>query len=571
MVGLLPFFLCLLSLLGFSSCAENDTVVVTSSGPVRGKHLPAGSGTVTAFLGIPYAEPPVGKLRFQKPIPHQPWSHTLEAINFGNSCPQIVLSGHPETEKWTANTPCSEDCLFLNVWVPHPHPTTPAAVLVWIYGGGFLTGTASLVMYNGAFFAATENVIVVSMNYRLGALGFLSLPPAAPGNMGLLDQQLALRWVRENAAAFGGDPTRVTIFGESAGGGSVGFHLLSPGSQPLFDRAVLQSGTANAPWAWVNPEEAKRRARTLARLMGCAEHEDRAIVSCLQGKEMEEFANHQFSVVDPRIILNLPFIPTTDGDFLLDEPQKLLESGHFQRKPIMIGATSDEGSVLVLYGGLFLHTSNHHLLTWEQLLEGLKLTVSNATDDFIKTIALRYSQVEPEGPARYRSAMSQACGDYFFVCPLTEVATVMTEARSPVYVYTFTHHSAGSLWPEWMGSGHGCEIPYIFGTLTLIKGTKENHTEAELELIPRVMRYWAEFARSGDPTASFDSKTKWPLYNTTEQNYFRISTEPPQVKKPSPARMCSLWKTLLSEDSKPKKTQVGSARSSMEGRRKQEL
>nr|XP_056722711.1 acetylcholinesterase-like [Euleptes europaea] len=560
-----------LSLQESKSSADDDTVLLISSGRIRGKHLPAGSKAVTAYLGIPYAEPPVGKLRFQKPVPYKPWSHILEATNFGNSCPQILLSDIPGAEIFNANTPRSEDCLFLNVWVPNPQPSKPAAVLVWIYGGGFYTGTTSLIMYDGAFLAATENVIVVSMNYRLGALGFLSLPPAAPGNLGLLDQQLALRWVRENAAAFGGDPTRITIFGESAGGASVNYHLLSPGSQPLFDRAVLQSGTVVAPWAWVSPEEAKRRAVALAQLMGCTEDEGSAIVECLQEKGMEEFQTYMFSVVDPRILVNIPFVPTTDGDFLPDDPQKLVESRRFQSKPIMIGTTSDEGSFFISYTASFLCTSSECLLTQDKLLEGLKMSVPNATNDFIQAIAQRYSQAEPEGPARYRSTLSQAWGDYLFVCPTNEVATETAKIGSPVYAYTFTHRSTGSVWPEWMGSNHGSEVPYVFGTLTLITGTNETHTEAELALILQVMRYWAEFARSGNPTPSDAGETKWPLYNPAEQNFFRISTEPPQVMKPSPARHCGFWKALLSEASSPHQPPKDSVPSSPEGNRKQEL
>nr|XP_056722762.1 cholinesterase-like [Euleptes europaea] len=541
-----------LSLQESKSSADDDTVVVTHSGPIRGKHLPAGSKEVTAYLGIPYAEPPVGKLRFQKPVPHEPWSHILEATNFGNSCPQLLLSGTPDAEIFSANTPRSEDCLFLNVWVPNPRPSTPTAVLVWIYGGSFFVGTTSLIIYDGAFLSAIENIIVVSMNYRLGALGFLSLPPAAPGNMGLLDQQLALRWVRENAASFGGDPTRITIFGHSAGGASVSYHLLSPGSQPLFDRAVLQSGSAIAPWAWVSPEEAKRRSVALAQLIGCTEDEGNAIVECLQEKGMEEFQMYMFSVVDPRILVNIPFVPTTDGDFLPDDPQKLVESRRFQSKPIMIGTTSDEGSVFIFLSVLSLCTSNDCLLTWEKLLEGLKMSLPNATDDFIQAIAQRYSQAEPEGPARYRSALSQAVGDYLLVCKANEVAAETAKTGSPVYAYTFTHRSIGSVWPEWIESNHGSEVPYLFGTLTLIPGTNETHTEAELALIPRVMRYWAEFARSSNPTPSDVSETKWPLYNPAEQNFFRISTELPQVMKPSPTRHCGFWKTLLSEASSPR-------------------
>uniref|UniRef100_A0ACB8EG57 Uncharacterized protein n=1 Tax=Sphaerodactylus townsendi TaxID=933632 RepID=A0ACB8EG57_9SAUR len=214
---------------------------------------------VTAFLGIPYAEPPEGTLRFQKPRPHQPWSHILQATSFGHSCYQQSLD--PSSDELYSESestlPLSEDCLFLNIWVPHPRPSAPASVLVWIHGGGFLSGSGSL---DRSYLAATENIIVASMNYRLSALGFLSLPPEAPGNIGLWDQHLALSWLKENMAAFGGDPTRITLGGQSAGAASVGFHLLSPVSQDLFAQATLQSGASISPWAWVNPKETQLTA-----------------------------------------------------------------------------------------------------------------------------------------------------------------------------------------------------------------------------------------------------------------------------------------------------------------------
>ncbi|XP_060095203.1 acetylcholinesterase-like [Heteronotia binoei] len=279
--------------------------------------------------------------------------------------------------------------------------------------------------------------------------------------------------------------------------------------------------------------------------MGCTDGEDSVIVSCLQGKKMEEFPICALLVVDPKVVLNFPFIPTTDGDFLPDDPQKLVESGHFQSKPIMIGTTSDEGSLFVFFA------FNESLLTWKQLLEGLNISIHNATEDFIQSISLRYREAEPEGPAHYRSALAHAWGDYFFVCSANEIATETAKSGIPVYAYTFTHRSNDSIWPEWIGSTHGSEVPYLLGTLTLLLGSNVTHTEAELELIPRVMRYWAEFARSGNPTPSDVSETKWPLYNPAEQNFFHISTEPPQVMKPSPARLCRFWKELLPEASRP--------------------
>uniref|UniRef100_A0ACB8EGQ8 Uncharacterized protein n=2 Tax=Sphaerodactylus townsendi TaxID=933632 RepID=A0ACB8EGQ8_9SAUR len=321
----------------------------------------------------------------------------------------------------------------------------------------------------------------------------------------------------------------------------------------------------------MSPEKARKTALELARVMGCTEDEGSAIVNCLQEKPLEELQTYMSSVMDPKIVLNLPFVPTTDGDFIPDDPQKLVESRHFQTKPIMIGTTSDEGSLFIFFSSQVLRASNECLLTWEELLEVLKGSVHNATDDIIHSIAQRYSKAEPEGPEQYRSALSQAWGDYYFVSPANEVATETAKTGSPVYAYTFTHHSVGSVWPEWTGSYHGSEIPYVFGTLTLLPGTNETHTEAELALIPQVMRYWAEFARSGNPTPSDVGEAKWLLYNPAEQNFFRISTEPPQVMKPSPARHCSFWKALLSEASSPDRPPRDSLPSSPEVSRKEEL
>ncbi|XP_062978268.1 cholinesterase-like isoform X1 [Elgaria multicarinata webbii] len=548
MPGILPSFMCpffflLLCLLASSSASEDDTVVVTSSGPVKGKQVPAGSGSVTAYLGIPYAEPPVGKLRFQKPRPHQPWSHVLEATTYGNSCPQEDDSSRPDAAIWTANTPLSEDCLFLNIWVPHPQPSMPVPVLVWIYGGGFITGTASLDIYNGAFLAATENVIVASMNYRLGVLGFLYFPPDAPGNVGLWDQWLALKWVKENAAVFGGDPALLTLFGNSAGGASVGFHLLSPASQPLFAHAVLQSGAPNAFWAWKDPEDAKSNAVSVGTQLGCTEQNHTALVSCLQGNNI---GHKELSG------LNAPILVTTDGEFLLDEPRKLLESGVIQAKPVLTGVTLDEGTEIVMI--LF---PSGVMLTWEQFVQGLSGDIPILIEeDVANAIALRYNASD-YGPERYHLVLAQYFTDIYFLCPMTELASKMAEAGNPVYVYSFKLHTPGAGWPEWSGTPHGAEVPYLFGTLATVLGT--NQTEVDIALSHKVMRYWAEFARTGNPTGSKPKEEQWPLYNSTEQKLFHISAEAPQVKRLSPDPPCDFLATHVFHANRSQKAQVESS------------
>ncbi|XP_066469163.1 cholinesterase-like [Tiliqua scincoides] len=531
-----PHFSCfflVLSILVSNSVSEDDLVVVTSSGPIKGKQLPTSSGTVTAYLGIPYAEPPLGKLRFQKPRPHQPWSHVLEATSFGNTCPQINLTHLPDAALLAPNTPLSEDCLFLNFWVPHPRPSTSSPVLVWIHGGGFIVGTASLNVFNGALLAATENVIVASMNYRLGVLGFLYLPPAAPGNMGLWDQHLALKWVKENAAVFGGDPAQVTLLGHSAGAASVGFHFLSPASQPLFTRAVLQSGAPNAPWAWKSPEEAKREAVELSHQMGCDSDNPSAVVSCLQGKEIgDQWLSH----------LSGGFSVTTDGEFLTDEPRKLLETGSIPVKSVLTGVTADEGSSIASLMVPSLRTFDGNM-TQKQFLYGVAAAIAGNDDEgFAKAIALKYSEPSLR-PDSVLQSLAHFYRDYLFTCPLVEISAKVAEARSPIYVYLFNQRSADSLWPEWTGVYHGAEIPFLFGNLASLQGTGSPHISADAALSRRVMRYWANFARNGNPTGSTPNEAHWPLYNATEQGVFHISTKEPQIGQISPVPHCEFLKT----------------------------
>ncbi|CAO2612871.1 Bche [Lemmus lemmus] len=216
---------------------------------------------------------------------------------------------------WNPNTNLSEDCLYLNVWIPAPKPKN-ATVMVWIYGGGFQTGTSSLPVYDGKYLARVERVIVVSMNYRLGALGFLALPgnSEAPGNMGLFDQQLALHWVQRNIAAFGGNPQSVTLFGESAGAASVNFHLLCPQSYPLFTRAILESGSSNAPWTVMSPEEARNRTWTLAKFTGCSKENEMEMIKCLQNKNAQEILLNERFILPTDSLLSVYFGPTVDAE-----------------------------------------------------------------------------------------------------------------------------------------------------------------------------------------------------------------------------------------------------------------
>ena len=283
---------------------------------------------------IPYAKPPLGELRFRKPEPVDDWQGVHEATQLPNSCsqePSEVFPGFSGEEMWNPNTPISEDCLYLNLWVPtnfrhnnnEIRTNNNATVMIWIHGGGYTTGSSSLDIYDGLTLAATNDVIVASFNYRVGAFGFLYLgTDEAPGNMGLYDQAMAMQWIKDNVHFFGGNPNSITVFGESAGAGSITAHLLSPLSKHLVKRAILQSGSVNAPWSHMSAEKSKVLALTLALNVGCIEKGNSSValennlpymMQCLRNQDVRNFSLAQNSLYS--IVVRFPFVPTVSFAF----------------------------------------------------------------------------------------------------------------------------------------------------------------------------------------------------------------------------------------------------------------
>ncbi|XP_046549280.1 LOW QUALITY PROTEIN: cholinesterase-like [Haliotis rubra] len=329
--------LALLSLLHIAKAQK----VSTLNGPLLGQRLSVLGKPLDVFYGIPYAKPPVGDLRFKHPQPSESWGPDVrDARKPTPSCfqPENALCTY-EKHKQTPDD-YSEDCLHLSVWTPSDNDAN-LAVMVWIYGGGFYSGSTRMPLYEGKYLAAENDVIVVSMNYRLGPLGFGYLSPdTIPGNMGLMDQRLALQWVKDNIANFGGDPTRVTIFGESAGSVSVSHHLVSPLSRDLFDRAIMQSGTLTCPWAYTVPKTAKRKLKRLADLLECpSSSTDADIYDCLKTADSRTMSDLQLVAFFDE---GLAFVPVVDGYFLPDDPTTLLSSGSIKQTSVLHGFTGDE-------------------------------------------------------------------------------------------------------------------------------------------------------------------------------------------------------------------------------------
>ena len=317
-------------------------VVQTTLGPVQGlRKNVLNLGDVDVYYGIPYAAPPVGDLRFLAPQPAQPWTEVLTVTNPPNSCVQSIdtaFGQFPGVDMWNPNTPVSEDCLYINVWVPRGFPASqaPRATMVWIYGGGFSSGSSTLDVYDAYKLAAVENVIVFSLNYRLGVLGFLYTgTDDAPGNQGLLDQAEALKFIHANVARFGGRRATITLFGESAGAGIVGLNLLSPLSKPYFARAIMQSGSPNADWATMPGSLATTRAQRLAEALGCPVGSMAAMVGCLRTVNAQNLTDSMFTMSS--CLYRIPFAPVVDGHFLLDHPSDLMARGEVKDTELIIG------------------------------------------------------------------------------------------------------------------------------------------------------------------------------------------------------------------------------------------
>ncbi|XP_033067510.1 cholinesterase [Trachypithecus francoisi] len=545
-IRFLFWFLLLCMLIG-KSHTEDDIVIATKNGKVRGMNLTVLGGTVTAFLGIPYAQPPLGRLRFRKPQSLTKWSDIWNATKYANSCYQNIDQSFPGfhgSEMWNPNTDLSEDCLYLNVWIPAPKPKN-ATVMIWIYGGGFQTGTSSLHVYDGKFLARVERVIVVSMNYRVGALGFLALPgnPEAPGNMGLFDQQLALQWVQKNIAAFGGNPKSVTLFGESAGAASVSLHLLSPGSHSLFTRAILQSGSSNAPWAVKSLYEARNRTLTLAKLTGCSRDNETEIVKCLRNKDPQEILLNEAFVVPYGTLLSVNFGPTMDGDFLTNMPDILLELGQFKKTQILVGVNKDEGTAFLVYGAPGFSKDNNSIISRNEFQEGLKIFFPDVSEFGKESILFHYTDwVDDQRPENYREALDDVVGDYNIICPALEFTKKFSEWGNNAFFYYFEHRSSKLPWPEWMGVMHGYEIEFVFG---LPLERRVNYTKAEEILSRSIVKRWANFAKYGNPNGTHNNSTRWPVFKSTEQKYLTLNTESSRILTKLRAQQCRFWTSFF--------------------------
>ncbi|KAM3920535.1 cholinesterase-like [Leptodactylus fuscus] len=530
----------ILSILAVSIMAEDDTVVETTQGKVSGIKQSVISRSVTAYLGIPYGEAPTGEKRFKKPEPRAPWDGVYKATMYGKSCYQSTDDSYGEitgTDMGIDKIEMSEDCLNLNVWVPQT-TSKPAHVMVFIYGGAFNSGSSSLDAYDGSVLAASEEVIVVSMNYRLGALGFLAFPgnTKAPGNAGLFDQRLALQWVQENIASFGGNPDSITIFGESAGGASVGYHVISPGSHSYFKRAIPQSGTPIANWAFNSHKKSRRFSIQLAKLLDCPTEDDDATIACLQNVDAKDIVDKQ-TLNEPGFALTI-FVPILDNDFITDIPHNLVKESIINTD-ILIGITKDDGNPFPVFGAPGFSVKNESLITTEELKEGLRYFFPPGDDLSVESMMLMYKDWDDEeNMEKNRKAMEQILRDYYFMCPSKYFANFASKTKNNLYVYEYAHRPSDEGLPEWMGVAHGAELSMLFGKPLI---SPQQFSNQEQIFSRRLMKIWANFARTGNPS---DDEFHWPPYLAEEQRYAVLKMDRIDVKQKWNSQKCQFWNSF---------------------------
>ncbi|CAG2107199.1 unnamed protein product [Medioppia subpectinata] len=539
---------------GYSQNGEEDKLLVkTNKGYVRGITLDTITGKkVDAFLGIPFAKPPVGRNRFKHPKPIDPWTNIFNATERPNSCYQLndttFGDDFPGTVIWNPNTKLSEDCLYLSIWRPRPRPTN-AAVLVWIYGGCFYSGSISLDIYDGRVMAAEQNIIVVSINYRLANLGFLFFENSrteAPGNAGIFDQIMALQWIKDNIHNFGGNPDNITLFGESAGATSISFHLISPLSRHLFSQAILQSGAPTVPWGLVSHHELTLRGLRLAEAVGCP-HDPKnqdAVVECLRGADPWELVSNEsgnFGVVE------FPFVPIIDGTFLDEPPDVSLANKDFKKTRLLLGSNTEEGTYFIIYylTDLFKRVEDVYL-TREDLIKSVKELNPYVNRMGQEAIIFEYTDwLNPEDTIKNRDAVDKMVGDYHFTCHVNELASRYAAAGNDVYMYYFTHRTAQSPWPKWMGAIHGDEISYVFGEPL---NPRFQFTPEERRLSEQMMTYWANFAKTGNPSISMNgqwSHTYWPIHTVHGKEYLTLAINNTEIGRGPRAKQCAFWQQYL--------------------------
>ncbi|XP_038124300.1 bile salt-activated lipase-like isoform X1 [Cyprinodon tularosa] len=523
-------------------------VVSTEGGFVQGENIKIATNRyMDVFRGIPFAAIPK---RLEKPTPHQGWDGTLKATSYKDRCLQ-----------WTVvmdEVMGSEDCLYLNIWVPHINKAAAnLPVMVWIFGGAFMLGSSmggtflDNYLYDGQEIANRGNVIVVTVGYRVGALGFLSTGDSSmPGNYGLWDQQAAIAWVHRNIKSFGGDSSKITIFGESAGGASVSFQTITPYNKGLIKRAISQSGVALCPWA-VN-RNPRQYAEQVARKVNCPT--DSRMAKCLKmtdAKSLTLAATLELSgSPDSPVVNNMALSPVIDGDFLPDDPSNLFHNA--ADIDYMAGANDMDGHI---FTGIDVPSINSPLLTTTvDDVKGLlrSFTKEKGTMGYENAYATYSADLgsNPSGETIKKTVVAVET-DYLFLIPTQAAlflhASKARTGRTYSYLFSEPNRMGGILeaFPSWLGADHADDLQYVFGKpFSTPLGYFPRHRDVSGYLIA----YWTNFAKTGDPNSGgLSIPATWPAFTSSGHQFVEINADMDgsYVKKDLRMRYVNFWTNTL--------------------------
>jgi len=507
-----PFVLIVLAVAWFtllSTCAaqmktqpdgvSTGFLVRTTSGPLRGFARPGGGAE---YLGIPYAQPPVGDLRWHEPMPVKPWRDVRTADNFGAPCTQSVMGDWNRNDAETGG----EDCLFLNVVTPVWPAKQLLPVMLYLHGGGNEGGSASSVFYNGGTLV-DHGIVLVTINYRLGIFSFFAHPALSAesthhgsGNYGLMDQIFALRWVRENIANFGGDPNNITLFGHSAGAIDTGLLMTSDLSKGLFQRAIAESGTS---FSHPLPPLA------VAEKAGEAFAANLKLPTGAEGlKQLRQLTAQQVMALKFSQSPYSHFGQSIDGWVISRQPASVFAAGEEAAIPFLFGTTSRE------LGAAAYRTPTAP----DALRKAIAVFFGSLAPQALATYGMAEG-TEPVADPLYGSTADQWAGDLILRCPATAQGGWHNAAHHPTYEFEFTHAIPGQ---EAQGAVHGAELPYVFGYFPKWGDITGKFADADIQLSDRIETYWSNFAKTGNPNSL--GLPEWPAFGV-ERKYIRFDQE----------------------------------------------
>jgi para-nitrobenzyl esterase len=497
-----------------AGATESAPTVSLKAGKLRGGVTAAGG---VVFKGIPFAQPPTGDRRWQEPLPAKPWTGVRDATAFGPHCVQGGNLG--------ANS--SEDCLYLNVWTPKWPMTTPAAVMVWIHGGGNFAGAGSEPIFDGENLAR-HGVVLVTVNYRLGVFGFLAHPELTKesahhvsGNYGLLDQTLALRWVHDNIAKFGGNPANVTIFGESAGSLDVNVLMTSPLAKGLFQRVIGESGPVVAPPLLA---EAEKKGQDLATKLNISGDTVLAKLRAISSADLQKATGQGLAFLGPTLGVNV------DGYILPEPPMKAFILGHEQRVDLLLGSNSQElqKPFFPMAGGLRQAIEEQFGTMAERALALYSL--SGATD--------------PVPDPQLGTVLARWATDTQFRCGSVAELVWHTNAQNRGYQFQFSRSAPEK---EALGAAHGSEVTFVFGGLDS-QSNPQRYTEADHQLSETMQQYWTNFAKTGDPNGA--DLPGWPKFDAKAREYLELTNSGAVPSKELRGPVCELYREMLEHKAK---------------------